>query len=170
VAATLIYFLASLRHRKRSPFGDDVEVALDLEEPVKDQWPGLCNCFLHREDANEVIANTEVVTLRLDVGVHHLKVEVLSRLRLARDALLIKVKKPTKEAELRLLPLHLDRHEVGEMTAEVLDALLKAHHVGVDLPAEQDFHVVIGELRLEFSNSALGVARHPSESRKDAGL
>jgi SAM-dependent methyltransferase len=34
-AGTAVHFLAGLCHRKRSPLCDDVEVALDLEKPVK---------------------------------------------------------------------------------------------------------------------------------------
>jgi hypothetical protein len=91
VAAALVHFLPGLRHRKRSPLRDDVEVAFDLEEPVKYQRPRLGDGLFHRENADEMIADAEVVALRLDVGIDHLIVEVLRRLRLARDAPVIEV-------------------------------------------------------------------------------
>jgi hypothetical protein len=33
--------------------------------------------LLHGEDANEVIANAEMIPFRFDVGIDHLKIEVL---------------------------------------------------------------------------------------------
>jgi hypothetical protein len=65
--------------------------------------PGLCDGLFHRKDADEVIAHAEVIALCLDVGIDHLKIEILRRLRLARDAPVIEVEQPAKEAELRLL-------------------------------------------------------------------
>ena len=133
MATAFVHFFPGLCHRKWRPLGDDIEVALNLEEPVKDQRPCLCNGLFHREDADEMVADAEVVALRLDVGVDHLVVEVLRRLRLARNAPVIEVEQAAEEAKLRLLSLHLNGHEVGDLAGEVLYTLLQLYQVGVDL-------------------------------------
>ena len=99
VAAALVHFLTGLRYRKRRPLGDNVEVAFDLEEPVKNKKPRLCEGLFHRENADEMIADTEVIAYRLEVGIDSLKVEVLCRLRPPLDAPRIEVEQTAPGGE-----------------------------------------------------------------------
>ena len=117
-------FLLCRIRGERSPFGNGVEVRLDLEQLVEHQRPRLRDGLPHREQANEVIADAEVVALRFDVGVHDLEVEILRGLRLAGDAPRIEVEQAAKEVELVVGPKHLDLHQVAELLLERLYTLL----------------------------------------------
>ena len=62
-----------------------------------------------------MIADAQMIALGLDIRVDHLIVEKLRGLRLARDAPVVVIEQPAKEAELPLLVENLDLHEVREL-------------------------------------------------------
>ena len=106
--AALVDFLARLVLRERRPFGHGIEVRRNLEQRIEHQRPGLGDGLLHRQHADEVIADAEVIALGFDVGVDHLVVEKLRVLRLARNPPVVVVEQPAKETELALLVQNLD--------------------------------------------------------------
>jgi len=94
-----------------------------------------------------MVADTQMISLRLDIRVDDLIVKKLRRLRPTRNLPFIEIQQSAKETELSLLVENLDLHKVRELSGERLDALLKPREVGFDLRPQQSLHVVIGELR-----------------------
>ena len=170
MAAPLVDFFAGLVRRQRRPLRDDVEVGGDLQQRVQHQGPRLCDGLFHRQHADEVIADAQVVALRFDIRVHHLIVEKLRMLRAARDAPVVVVEQPAKESELSLLVEYLDLHEVGELPDECLYSLFQPRQVLLDLRPQERFHAAAGELSLQFADGAGGIMEEPGEGRAHAGL
>ena len=126
VAAALGDFLPRLVRCKRRPLGHDIEVARDLQQGVQHQRPRLGDGLFHGQHADNMVADAQMIALGLDIRVHHLIVEKLRGLRLARDAPFVEVQQPAKEPKLPLLVENFDLHEVRKLPGERLDALLQA--------------------------------------------
>ena len=86
VAAALVDFLARLVRCKRRPFGARHRSCRDLQQRVEHQRPRLGDGLFHRQNANKVVADAQMIALGFDIGVDDLVVEKLRGLRLARDA------------------------------------------------------------------------------------
>ena len=105
-------------------------------------------CLLHRQQADEVVSHPKMVALGLDVGVDDLEVEELRGIWAARNAPRVEVEQPAKECELALLVQRLDLHEVRQMPDEMSRPGAPSDlHVGFDLLAQQNLHLLACELR-----------------------
>ena len=51
----------------RNPFGDDAEIRFDLQQLLQYQGPGFGDGLFHREDADKVVPDLEMVALCLDI-------------------------------------------------------------------------------------------------------
>ena len=170
VAAALVDFLAGLVRRERRPFRNDSEVGRDLQQRVERQGPRLGDGLFHRQHADDVIADAQMIALGFDVGVDDLIVEKLRGLRLARNAPVVEVKQPAEERELALPVQDFDLHEVRELPSECLHALVEPRNIALDLAAQQRLHAVVRELRLQFADGPGRIAKEPAECRAHAGL
>src|SRR5580704_7790504 len=81
VAASLVNFLARLVRREWRPLRNDIEVGWNLQQRVENQGTRLCDGFFHRQHTDDVIAYSEMIALRFDVGINYLIVEKLGGLR-----------------------------------------------------------------------------------------
>ena len=118
----------------------------------------LCNGFFHRQHANDVISYTQMIAFGFDVGVDNLIVEKLGGLRPAGDTPIVIIQQATEKRELPLPIQDLDLHEICELPSECLHVLVKPLKIAFDMRPQQLLHAVIGELRFEFGNGALGIA------------
>ncbi len=83
--------------RHRRPLRDDIEVRRNLQQRIEHKRPRLGDGLFHGQHADEVVADAQMVALGLDVGVDHLVVEKLRRLRLARNAPVVVIDEPAKK-------------------------------------------------------------------------
>ena len=100
MAAAFGDFLACPVRRQLRPLRHDVEVARDLEQGIEDERPRFGDCLFHRQDAHEVIAYAQVVTLGFDIGIADLAIQELGGLRITGNAPIVEVQQPTEEPEL----------------------------------------------------------------------
>ena len=64
---------------------NDIEASRNLQQRVEDKGPRLGDSFLHRQHTNNMVANSQMIALRLDVGIDDLIVEKLRALWIARN-------------------------------------------------------------------------------------
>src|SRR6266567_3904812 len=140
MATALVHFLACSVAGERRPLRYNVEVAGNLQQSVEYQRPRLCNCFLHRQYANEVIAHAQMIALSLNVGVDGLVIEKLRALRYAGNSPIVVVEQTAEESKLACMIEELDLHEVAELTDEALHSLFERYNVTLDLRANQSLH------------------------------
>jgi hypothetical protein len=117
-----------------------------------------------------MVAYTQMIPLGFYVGIDNLVVEKLRGRWPTRNLPFIEIQQSAKETELSLLVEDLGLHKVRELSPERLDTLLKSREVGFDLRPQQGLHVVIGELRPQFTNRPSGIAEEAGERRAYAGL
>ena len=71
------HFLASFVRGERYPLRADHKIRWYLQQRIKDKRSRLGNGLLHRQHADDVIADTEMIAFGFDVGVDDLVVEKL---------------------------------------------------------------------------------------------
>jgi hypothetical protein len=77
MTAALRDFVPGRVGRQLRPLRYHMEVARDFEQGIEDERPRFGDCLFHRQNAHEVIAHAQVVSLGLDIGIAHL--EIFSR-------------------------------------------------------------------------------------------
>jgi hypothetical protein len=133
VASTLVHFLAGLVRGERRPFRDDIEVGRNLEQCVQHERPRLCDGLFHRQHADDVVADAQMVAFGFDVGINYLIVEKLCGLWLAGNAPVIIIQQAAEKRELSLLIQDLDLHEIRELPSECPNLLVKALKITLDM-------------------------------------
>src|SRR5580658_7072668 len=156
--------------RQRRPFGNDVEVGRNLKQRVEHQRSCFGDSLLHRQDANDVVANSQMMAFGLNVRVDDLVVEKLGGLRLARDAPVVIVEQSAEERELALAINHFYPNKVGKLTGKGFDMLVEASNLALDVRTQPRLHVVVAELRFEFGNRACWVTEQTCEHGRKASL
>src|SRR5271166_743241 len=109
----------------RNPFGHNAEVGLNLEKLFQNQRLGLADGFLHCQDANNMIANPQVVAFCFDIRVRYLVIEELAALRTAFNTPSVVIEQPAEKAEAVVAQKRLNLYEVGQLSHEAPDTLLK---------------------------------------------
>src|SRR6267378_3012406 len=104
----------------------------------------------------------QMIALCFDVGVDHLIVEKLCGLRPPGNTPVVIIEQTAEKRELRLLIQDLDLHEICELPSECLHVLVEALKIALDMRPQQLLHAVVGELRFEFGNRALWIAKQAS--------
>src|SRR5216684_572265 len=106
-----------------------------------------------------MVAYPQMIALRFDVGVDHLIVEKLRGLRPASNTPVVIIQQATEEPELPLLIQDFDLHEIRELPSERLNVLVESSKIVLDMRPQQHLHAVVDELRFEFVNRALWIAK-----------
>jgi hypothetical protein len=83
-----------------------------------------------------MIPDPQVITLRFDVGIHHLVIEKLGALWLSSDPPVVEIEQAAKESQLSLLVEHFNAHQVVELAHEGLHSLVQPPQVLFDLRAQ----------------------------------
>ena len=95
-----------------------IEIRRNLQQRIEHQRPCLGDGLFHRQHADEVIADAQMIALGFDVRIDHLVVEKLRALRLAGDAPVSIVEEAAEKRELSLLVENRNLHEIGELPDE----------------------------------------------------
>src|SRR5581483_6763216 len=128
---------------QRGPFGDDAEVGLNLKQLLKDKRLGFANCFLHRQDPDEVIPDAQMVSFGIDIGIYNLIVEKLAAEWSPFNAPGVVIHQSAEETE-TVVPLQsLDWQEIGELPDKAIYALFELQQVCFNLLTKQDLHFVV---------------------------
>ena len=148
VAAALVHFFAGLVRGERRPLRDHIEVGRNLQQRVQHQGPCLGDGLFHRQHADDVIADPQMIAFGFDVGVDHLIVEKLRGLRPAGNTPVVIIQQAAEKRELSLLIQDLDLHEIRKLPSECLHVLVEPLKIALDMRPQQRLHAVVGELRL----------------------
>jgi hypothetical protein len=114
------------------------------------------------ENAAEQVRYPQMIAFGFDVGVGHLIVEKLRGLRLAGNTPVVIIQQAAEKRELALPIQDLDLHEICELPSECLHVLVEPFKIVLDMRPQQLLHAVIGELRFEFGNCTLWIAKQAS--------
>jgi len=82
-----------------------------------------------------MVANAQMIALRLDVAIHHLIVEKLGVLGIARNPPVVVIEQAAEEPKLPVLLEHFNLYKVGQLASEGLHPLVEPREVMFDLGA-----------------------------------
>src|SRR5579883_1037014 len=155
---------ATLIGRLFLPFGHDVIIGFNFEEPLENQREGLGGRFLEGQNLHEMIAQPQMPAMAFEVGLAQVPVKKRIVLEASGFELAgIEVQDALEDSKGLLLPEDFGRAEVANLEDEVAGLAEQGGAGALDLGINQDHLVAAREISLELPPR---LARLGAELRK----
>src|SRR5580692_1401330 len=134
------------------PLGHDMEVGLDFEQSLKDQWEALCGGLLQRQDFDVIIVEPKESAMAFQMGFAEVIVQKGVVFQAGeRNLLWIEIESLLEDAECFLLVEQPHGQKIAYLQDEALDFLPQSRLTLADFQVEQYNLLCPREMRPQFT-------------------